>query len=169
MDDLQRANDEAHTLIEAHYIEALEAVLDHRVEDARRTFGEFDAAVAAHLREEQEHLVPRLSALGEPVARALSDGVVGGRRRLQRRMARTRHILERLSADSPRLAEDVLDALEMMWLVRSALQEHRARERQVLYPRLAARLPAKERSAAGERLTSLCHRGTAEAAARATA
>ncbi len=168
MDDLQRANDEAHTLIEAHYIEALEAVLDHRVEDARRTFGEFDAAIAAHLREEQDHLVPRLSALGEPVARAFGEGVLGGRRRLQRRMARTRHILARLNPDSPRLAEDILDALEMMWLVRSALQEHRERERQVLYPRLAARLPAEERSAAGERLTARCHQGAANAA-RATA
>lgn len=159
MDDLQRANDEAHTLIEAHYLEALEAILDHRVEDARRAFGDFDTAVAAHLREEQENLLPRLSALGEPVARALGDGVVGGRRRLQRRMARTRHILARLNADSPRLGEDILDALEMMWLVRSALQEHRQRERQVLYPRLAARLPAEERSAAGARLTALCHAG----------
>jgi hemerythrin superfamily protein len=168
MDDLQRANDEAHTLIEAHYLEALEAVLDHRVDDARQAFSEFDTVVTAHLREEQEHLMPRLSAFEDSVARALGSGGFAGRRRLQRRLARTRHILARLSADSPRLAEDVLDALEMMWLVRRALHDHRTRERQVLYPRLAARLPAEERSAAGERLTALCQLDTA-AAAEATA
>lgn len=164
MENLQWANDEAHTLIEALYIDALEAVLDHRIDEARRAFDRFDATVDAHMREEHDNLVPRLTALGEPAGRDVGRGVHGGQKRLERRIAKTRHILARLNADSPRLAEDVIDALEMMWLVRRALQDHRTRERQILYPRLNARLPAEERSAASQRLTAICGRRSVDAA-----
>lgn len=168
MDNLQQANDRVHALIEALYIEALEAVLAHRVEQARQGFAQFEAAVHAHLREEHEHLLPRLSALGEPAAHALQpdDADLGA---LERRLGDTRRILARLDADSPRLADEIIDALEMLWRLRQSLEHHRMRERRMLYPRLSALLPASERPTTIRRLTAVCQGAATRGMGRATA
>lgn len=152
MENLQRANDRAHALIENLYIEALEAVLGHRVDRARDAFARFEAALNAHLQEEQEHLVPRLVARGVPGRTALGASGDGTPQALRRRVERTREVLARLDGDSPTLADEVIDALEMLWLLRCALDRHGARERRVLYARLDEVLPPAERSAAVHRL-----------------
>ncbi|MFN9334351.1 MAG: hemerythrin domain-containing protein [Planctomycetota bacterium] len=121
------------------------ALLDRDLPRARATLATYGEALAAHVADEEEHVLPRYRALGGDATDAPSKLFLGEHANLRAFVA---DCAQRLAAMGERVDDRaLLDVLDRQATLKNLLLHHDLRERNLLYPFLAARLPAAEQAA----------------------
>lgn len=121
------------------------ALLDRDLPRARATLAAYAEALTAHIADEEGHVLPRYRALGGDATDAPTKLFLGEHANLRAFVA---DCAQRLAAMAERCDDRaLLDVLDRQATLKNLLLHHDLRERNLLYPFLAARLPAAEQAA----------------------
>ncbi|MCA3010499.1 MAG: hemerythrin domain-containing protein [Phycisphaerales bacterium] len=134
-----------HARLDALLFAHQRALLDRAVARARASLAQYRDALFAHAADEEAHVLPRYRALGGDATDAPTKLFLGEHDKLR---ALVDDCARRLSAMGE-VADDraLLDVLDRQATLKNLLLHHDLRERNLLYPFLAARLPAAEQAA----------------------
>ena len=134
-----------HARLDALLFAHQRALLDRDLPRARATLATYGEALTAHVADEEEHVLPRDRALGGDATDAPTKLFLGEHANLRAFVA---DCAQRLAAMPERVDDrPLLDVLDRQATLKNLLLHHDLRERNLLYPFLAARLPAAEQAA----------------------
>jgi hemerythrin superfamily protein len=137
---------EHHKALDALLLEHQEALVGLEIERARERFETFREALLAHMRHEDERILPRYALL----PRVRGGGVElfsGEHRKIRELLDEVSGLVRALDRRAPSARREVVHAFDRTALLKGLLEHHDLREGQILYPRLDEATSEEEKRA----------------------
>jgi len=124
-----------------------EALLDRDLGRAGELLEEFSTAIRAHIRHEEDVLMPmyrervEYGRLGDP------EHLLDEHRQIQEQLEMLQGRVAALRSDDPRLSRELVTLVEEQWRFKQLVEHHGEREDRTLYPCLDENTSPEERGA----------------------